>query len=119
VTLSCLASVTSILLTNARLATNIFNQNNRISRKLQTLGGWLLLCVAGTVLYPNAQPALQRQNTEISKQIFPEKEYRGLSPNFHIHASVSDLYIPTMGLPILLEEIWRLILGLYTSLTDT
>ncbi len=34
---------------------------------------------------------LQRQNTEISKYIFPEKEYRGLSPNFHIHASVSDL----------------------------
>jgi hypothetical protein len=31
--------------------------------------------------------------TEILKQIFPEKEYRGLSPNFHIHASVSDLYI--------------------------
>jgi hypothetical protein len=41
--------------------------------------------------------ALQRQNTEISKQRFPEKEYRGLSPNFHIHASVSDLYIPTIG----------------------
>jgi hypothetical protein len=48
---------------------------------------------------------LQRQNTEIWKQIFPEKEYWGLSPNFHIHASVSDLYIPTIGLPILLEEI--------------
>ena len=32
------------------------------------------------------------------------KEYRGLNPNFHIHASVSDLYIPTIGLPILLEE---------------
>jgi hypothetical protein len=63
--------------------------------------------------------ALQRQNTEISKQIFPEKEYRGLSPNFHIHASVSDLYIPTIGLPILLEEICRPILGLYKSLTDT
>ncbi len=31
---------------------------------------------------------------------------------------MSDLYIPTMGLPILLEEIWRPILGLYTSLTD-
>jgi hypothetical protein len=55
---------------------------------------------------------LQRQNIEISKQIFPEKEYRGLSPNFHIHASGSDLYIPTMGLPILLEEICRPILGL-------
>jgi hypothetical protein len=62
---------------------------------------------------------LQRQKTEISKQIFPEKEYRGLSPNFHIHASVSDLYILTIGLPILLEEICRLILGLYKSLTDT
>ena len=62
---------------------------------------------------------LQRQNTEISKQIFPEKEYRGLSPNFHIHASVSDLYIPTIGVPILLEEICRPILGLYKSLTDT
>ncbi len=36
---------------------------------------------------------LQRQNTEISKQIFPEKEYRGLSPNFHIHVSVSDLSV--------------------------
>ncbi len=35
---------------------------------------------------------LQRQNTEISKQIFSEKECRGLSPNFHIHASVSELY---------------------------
>ncbi len=63
--------------------------------------------------------ALQRQNTEISKQIFPEKEYRGLSPNFHIYASVSDLYISTIGLPILLEEIFRPILRLYKSLTDT
>ncbi len=65
------------------------------------------------MLWLNA--TLQRQNTEISKQIFPEKEYRGLSPNFHIHASVSDLYIPTIGLPTLLEEIYRQILGLYKS----
>ncbi len=34
---------------------------------------------------------LQRQNAENLKQIFPEKEYRGLSPNFHIHVSVSEL----------------------------
>jgi hypothetical protein len=53
------------------------------------------------------------------RQNIPENEYRGLSPNFHIHASVSDLYIPTIGLPILLEEICRPILGLYKSLTDT
>ncbi len=58
-------------------------------------------------------------DTEISKQKFPEKEYRGLSPNFHIHASVSDLYIPPIGLPILLEEICRPILGLDKSFTDT
>jgi hypothetical protein len=35
--------------------------------------------------------------------VFPEMELRGLSPNFHIHVSVSDLYIPTMSLPILLH----------------
>jgi hypothetical protein len=53
------------------------------------------------------------------KQIFPEKEYRVLSPNFHIHAPVRDLYISTIGLPILLEEVCRPILGLNRSLTDT
>ncbi len=46
----------------------------------------------------------KRRNTENSKQIFPEKELRSLSPNFHIHVSVSDLYIPTIGLPILRQE---------------
>jgi hypothetical protein len=63
--------------------------------------------------------ALQRQNAEYLKQILPEKEHRGLSPNFHIHVSVSELYIPTMGLPFLLEEICGPILGIYKSLTDT
>jgi hypothetical protein len=52
--------------------------------------------------------ALQRHNTENSKQIFPEMELRGLSANFHIHVSVSDLYILTIGLLILLQEnIWN------------
>ncbi len=58
------------------------------------------------------QYTLQRQNAENLKQIFPEKEYRGLKPNFHIHVSVSELYIPTKGLPILLEEICGPILGI-------
>ncbi len=48
--------------------------------------------------------ALQRHNTANSKQIFPEKELCVLGPNFHIHVSVSDLYIPIIGLPILLPE---------------
>jgi hypothetical protein len=62
---------------------------------------------------------LQKQNAENLKQIFPEKVYRGLNPNFQIHASVSELYIPTMGLPFLLEEICGPILAIYKSLTDT
>jgi hypothetical protein len=61
----------------------------------------------------------QRQNAENVKQIFPEKKYQGLSPNFHIHVSVSELYIPTMSLPFLLEEISGPILEIYKSLTDT
>ncbi len=36
---------------------------------------------------------------EIWIYIFPEKELRGLSPNFYIHVSVSDLYNPTFGPP--------------------
>ncbi len=40
----------------------------------------------------------------ILKQNFLEKELRGQSPNFHIHVSVSDLYIPTIDLPILWQE---------------
>ncbi len=65
-----------------------------------------------------SHPTLQRQNAENLKQIFSEKEYRGLSPNFQIHVSVSELYIPTMGLPFLLEEICGAILGIFISLID-
>jgi hypothetical protein len=33
----------------------------------------------------------------ISIYVFPKKELHGLSPNLHIHVSVSDLYIPRIG----------------------
>jgi hypothetical protein len=52
----------------------------------------------------NKRGALQRHITKNSKQIFPEKQLRGYSPIFHIHVSVSDLHIPTIDLPILLQE---------------
>jgi hypothetical protein len=41
-----------------------------------------------------------------SKEILKvlQKELRGLSPNFHIHVSVSDLVIPTIGPPIFLQQ---------------
>ncbi len=48
--------------------------------------------------------ALKRHITGNSKQIFPEKELWGLSTNSCIHVSVTDLYIPTIGLSILLQE---------------
>jgi hypothetical protein len=41
---------------------------------------------------------------EMAIYVFPEKELRGLSHNFHIHVSVSDLYIPTIGPPIFLQQ---------------
>jgi hypothetical protein len=47
---------------------------------------------------------MQRYYTEHSKHIFPEKELVGHSPNSYIQVSVSDLYIPQIGLPILLQE---------------
>ncbi len=49
-------------------------------------------------------PALQRQYTENLKQIFPEMKLHGLSPYSYIYVSVSDLYIPRINLPILLQE---------------
>ncbi len=33
-----------------------------------------------------------------------KKELRALSPHFQIHVSVSDLYIPTIGPPIFLQQ---------------
>jgi hypothetical protein len=42
--------------------------------------------------------------TKIPIYVFPEEELRGLSPNFHIHVSVSDLYIPRIGPNIFLQQ---------------
>ncbi len=47
---------------------------------------------------------LQSNNTENLKQIFTGKQLLGYSPNSYIHVSVSELYIPLIGLPILLQN---------------
>jgi len=60
--------------------------------------------LSGVIYSVDKYSTLQRYNTENWKQIFPEKELRSLSPNFHIHVSVNDLHIPMLGLPILLQE---------------
>jgi hypothetical protein len=62
---------------------------------------------------------LQRTNTINLIQIFQEKELRGPQSQFHIHVSVSDLYIPTIDLLFLLQEICGPILGIYKLITDT
>ncbi len=46
-------------------------------------------------------------------------ELRSLSPNFHIHVSVSNLYIPRIGPHISYSRIDRSLVGIYKSLTDT
>jgi hypothetical protein len=74
----------------------------RTSTKLNILPKNLLISPGSTL--GRKHLALQRHNTENSKQIFPEKVLHGLSTNFHTHVSVSGLYIPTIGLPILLQE---------------
>jgi hypothetical protein len=63
--------------------------------------------------------ALKRTNTENGKTNVPRKILWGHSPHVHSHVSVSYLYIPTIDLPILLQEICGPILGIYKSLTDT
>ncbi len=45
-----------------------------------------------------------RTETKIPIYIFPEKELRRLSPDFHIHVSVSDFYIPGIGPHIFLQQ---------------
>jgi len=52
--------------------------------------------------------------------VFPEKELCGLSPNFHIHVSVSELYIPRIGPQIFLQQNRQTNCeNIYKLLTDT
>jgi hypothetical protein len=63
------------------------------------------------------------QLPNIRNKYSQERELRGYSPSSYIHVSVSDLYIPLIGLPILLQEkIGGPNVGTYCicrSLTDT
>ncbi len=64
-----------------------------------TVHGWasspnLLGSLIKAVVYHNENPIY----------VFSEEEFCGLGPNVHIHVSVSDLYIPRIGLPIFLQQ---------------
>ncbi len=51
--------------------------------------------------------------TENPIYVFLEIKLCSLVPNSDIHVSVSDLYIPKTGLPILLHQFGRPNLGIY------
>jgi len=68
--------------------------------------GVLLSLAAGEGLRSLICAVMEGAYTATKIYVFPEKELRGLSPNFHIHVSVSDLYtgIPRIGLNIFLRQ---------------
>ncbi len=72
-------------------------EERRIERvKKQRRKFFQILTVGATafsvrLLGSNPPPATLHKNPIY---VFPEKDLRGLSPNFHIHVSVNDLYIP-------------------------
>jgi hypothetical protein len=57
--------------------------------------------------------------TENPIYVLPEMKLRSLLPYSYSHVSVSDLSISRIGLPILLQQIGRPIMGIYKSFTDT
>ncbi len=56
------------------------------------VGALLCMCESGAILCTQ-HATLQRK----SHNVFPGKELRGLSPSFHIHVFVNDLYVPRIG----------------------
>jgi hypothetical protein len=56
---------------------------------------------------------------ENSIYVFIFWELRGRSPNFHIHVSLSDLYIPRICPHIFCSRTGKSMVGIYKSLTDT
>jgi hypothetical protein len=54
-------------------------------------------------MLPHANPS-QIHCNENPIYVFPEKEMRGLSSNFYIYVSVSDLYIPRIRPHIFLQQ---------------
>jgi hypothetical protein len=77
------------------------DQRLLLKRSSPVASGCKNFCMKECMVAVADATTLQRHNTE---NVFPEKKLRSLSPNFHIHVSVSDLYIPTISLPILLQE---------------
>ncbi len=72
-----------------------------------------------SMLYRLALPSFPIIHCNEIRYVFPEMKLRGHVPNFYIYVSVSDLYIPRIGLLFGYSKIVRPILGKYKSLADT
>jgi hypothetical protein len=64
-------------------------------------------------LTPHCKDTVQYHKFE---KTFPDMKLRGLVPISCINVSVSDLYIPRIGLPILLQKIGGPMFGIYKLL---
>jgi hypothetical protein len=58
---------------------------------------------AAPALYQKSDLYIPRNESALAS-LFPKQNYNVLSPNFHIHVSVSNLYVPSIGLPIWLQQ---------------
>jgi hypothetical protein len=70
-------------------------------------------------MYPKTGLSVLLHCNENLSYVFFFWELHGLSPNFHIHVSVRNLYIPRIGPHISCSRIGRSIVGIYKLLTDT
>jgi hypothetical protein len=71
-------------------------------KSFESLSHYVMLYV--TICYPSLLTYCKDTIPKIRNKYSQKRNCSGLSPNFHIHVSVSDLYIPMIGLPILLQE---------------
>ncbi len=78
---------------------------------------WEAVCFEYFKRYCNSHKLLLHTATKIPF-MYSFWELRGLSPNFHIHVSVSDLNIPRIGPHIFLQQNRQIDCG-NISLTDT
>ncbi len=79
----------------------------------------MIYCIGCNILIVSCTIHCKDTILKVLKKIFPEKELHNRSHNFYIHVSLSDFYIPTIGLPILLQEYMWTDPGKIKTLTDT
>ncbi len=75
--------------------------------------------IAGIMLYVQLCMHCKEAIPKIRNKYSQTRNCKASVPNFHIHVFVSDLFIPTIDLPFLLQKIYGPILEIYKSPTDT